>query len=149
MMSLTSLRRGDIMDNIKSILNMNKLVFDKIEFDRQGFKNQNQPSYSIETHFARNQQENIYRVTLILKCDKKDEYTFEISLTGYFSFDSQDEMDEDEKNELISKNAVAIIMPYMRSQVSLLTAQPEVDCVVLPPFNINNMLKEDKLGEDE
>lgn len=149
MMSLTSLRRGDIMDNIKSILNMNKLVFDKIEFDRQGFKNQNQPSYSIETHFARNQQENIYRVTLILKCDKKDEYTFEISLTGYFSFDSQDEMDEDEKNELISKNAVAIIMPYMRSQVSLLTAQPEVDCVVLPPFNINNILKEDNLTEDK
>lgn len=137
------------MDNIKSILNMNKLVFDKIEFDRQGFKNQNQPSYSIETHFARNQQENIYRVTLILKCDKKDEYTFEISLTGYFSFDSQDEMDEDEKNELISKNAVAIIMPYMRSQVSLLTAQPEVDCVVLPPFNINNILKEDNLTEDK
>lgn len=137
------------MDNIKSVLNMNKLVFDKIEFDRQGFKNQNQPSYSIETHFAKNQQENIYRVTLILKCDKKDEYTFEISLTGYFSFDSQEEMDENEKNELISKNAVAIIMPYMRSQVSLLTAQPEVDCVVLPPFNINNMLKEDKLGEDE
>lgn len=149
MMSLTSLRRGDIMDNIKSILNMNKLVFDKIEFDRQGFKNQNQHSYSIETHFARNQQENIYRVTLILKCDKKDEYTFEISLTGYFSFDSQDEMDEDEKNELISKNAVAIIMPYMRSQVSLLTAQPEVDCVVLPPFNINNILKEDNLTEDK
>lgn len=137
------------MDNIKSILNMNKLVFDKIEFDRQGFKNQNQPSYSIETHFAKNQQENIYRVTLVLKCDKKDEYTFEISLTGYFSFDSQEEMDENEKNELISKNAVAIIMPYMRSQVSLLTAQPEVDCVVLPPFNINNMLKEDNLDKDE
>lgn len=58
-------------------------------------------------------------------------------------------MDENEKNELISKNAVAIIMPYMRSQVSLLTAQPEVDCVVLPPFNINNMLKEDNLDKDE
>lgn len=137
------------MDNIKSILNMNKLVFDKIEFDRQGFKNQNQQSYSIETHFAKNQQENLYRVTLVLKCDKKDEYTFEISLTGYFSFDSQEEIDENEKNELISKNAVAIIMPYMRSQVSLLTAQPEVDCVVLPPFNINNMLKEDNLDKDE
>ena len=132
------------MDNIKSVLNMNRLVFDKIEFDRQGFKNQNRPSYLIETHFAKNQQENMYRVTLVLKCDKKDEYTFEISLTGYFSFDSKEEIDENEKNELISKNAVAIIMPYLRSQVSLLTAQPEVDCVVLPPFNINNMLKEDE-----
>lgn len=31
-------------------------------------------------------------------------------------------------------------MPYMRSQISLLTAQPDTDCVVLPPFNVNEML---------
>jgi hypothetical protein len=36
-------------------------------------------------------------------------------------------------------------MPYMRSQVSLLTAQPEMDCVVLPAFNINSIVN-DKNG---
>ena len=37
-------------------------------------------------------------------------------------------------------------MPYLRSQVSLLTAQPEVECVVLPAFNVNAMLAGSKKG---
>ena len=46
----------------------------------------------------------------------------------------------DLKNELISKNSVAILMPYLRSEISLLTAQPETETVVLPVFNINRMM---------
>lgn len=42
---------------------------------------------------------------------------------------------------LINKNAVAIMMPYLRSELTLLTAQPDTDSVVLPPFNINAMLE--------
>jgi len=41
----------------------------------------------------------------------------------------------------VTKNSVAILTPYLRSEVSLLTAQPEVEYVVLPVFNINNMLE--------
>lgn len=51
-------------------------------------------------------------------------------------------MDEELRRTLINENAVAIIMPYIRSQVSLITVQPEVDCVVLPPFNIVGMMAE-------
>lgn len=43
-------------------------------------------------------------------------------------------------------DTVAILMPYVRSQVSLITAQPEVECVVLPPFNIVEMLKNEHLS---
>lgn len=130
------------MNDIISVLKMNKLVFDNISFSRKGFKNNNPPKYKLESHFAKNQLEDIYRVSLLLDCDKEDEYTINIKLTGYFSFDSKESIDEQEKNELITKNAVAIIMPYMRSQISLLTAQPNVDCIVLPPFNINNFIKD-------
>lgn len=128
------------MSNIKSVLSMQKLAFDKIAFDRRGPKNQNSSSYTIETRFAKNQEESVYRVTLVLDGNKENEYTFEIVLTGVFSFDSSEPLEEDIKNKLITRNAVSIMMPYMRSQVSLLTAQPEVDCVVLPPFNINNLI---------
>ena len=47
------------------------------------------------------------------------------------------------KNNLVSKNTVAILMPYLRSEVSLLTAQPNTDTVVLPVFNINNMIDDE------
>ena len=128
------------MDEIKSVLNMDKLVFDKISFERKGFKNQNPIKYSVETRIAQHQEQEIYRVTLVLKGDKEDEFDFEISLTGFFSFSDGAEVDDQIKKTLINNNTVAIMMPYMRSQVSLLTAQPEMDCIVLPAFNINKMV---------
>ncbi len=132
------------MNEIKSVLELNKLVFDKIEFKRLGFKNENEGEYEIEGHYSENTEENIYKVTLLMRCNKIDEYKFDISLTGFFSFDNTQPLDKKTKEELISKNSIAILMPYMRSQVSLLTAQPEVDCVVLPPFNINNFIEKNK-----
>ena len=71
---------------------------------------------------------------------KPEEYTLEISLSGFFSVESENELTDALKNSLVVKNSVAIMMPYLRSQVSLVTAQPEVECVVLPAFNINKML---------
>lgn len=43
---------------------------------------------------------------------------------------------------LISKNTVAILMPYMRSELSLLTAQPGMECIVMPPINVNAMMEQ-------
>ena len=46
------------------------------------------------------------------------------------------------EDAIIQQNAVAIVMPYIRSEISLLTAQPGVDSVVLPSFNIAEMMSE-------
>ena len=35
-------RKGETMKNYNSLLTLQKLVFDKIEFDRKGFKNKNE-----------------------------------------------------------------------------------------------------------
>lgn len=122
---------------------MDKLVFDKISFNRKGFKNKNQVKYSIESRIAQHQDEEIYRVTLVLTGDKEEEFDFEISLTGFFTFDESAMVDEETKKVLIGTNTIAIMMPYMRSQVSLLTAQPGMDCIVLPAFNINNIVNDE------
>ena len=131
------------MDNnkrIESVLKLNKIVFDKIEFKRLGFKNDKELELEIQSNISQRNETEFYRVTLLLKGKKPEEYTLEISLSGFFSIESDGELMDDLENTLITKNSVAILMPYLRSQVSILTAQPEVDCVVLPPFNINNML---------
>ena len=73
--------------------------------------------------------------------NKPDEYSFEISLTGFFTIEDDPNITQELKKDLVSKNAIAILMPYLRSEVSLLTAQPGVECVVLPAFNINKMLE--------
>ena len=127
---------------ISSVLSLDKLVFDKIEFKRTGMKNENEMEIELQVIINRKQDEAVYKVTLDFTGNKEKEYSIEIVLSGYFSFDENERVDEDLKKNLINQNAVAIIMPYLRSQVSLITAQPEVECVVLPPFNIVKMMTE-------
>ena len=120
---------------------MNGLFFEEISFKRMGSKqNSTEFACTLEVTIGSNTERDYYKVNLKMIGDKPKEYNLVVSLTGFFSFSPNDETTEEFQEDLISKNAVAIMMPYLRSQISLITAQPEVDCVVLPPFNINNMI---------
>lgn len=125
----------------RSVLKLEKLVFDKLLFERKGFSSENNFEFNMESQISKRSNEEIYKVTLILHGKKPDEYIMEISLTGFFSFGTDASISDEDKKELISKNTLAILMPYLRSEVSILTAQPEVECIVLPPFNINMVLE--------
>lgn len=129
--------------DIKSVLKLDHIVFDKIVFERQGFQNENEFDFNLQSNISQRDGSEIYRCTLLLKGHKPDEYTMEISLTGFFVLSNADDLSESMKNNLVSKNTVAILMPYLRSEVSLLTAQPNTDTVVLPVFNINNMIDDE------
>ena len=130
------------MDKNISALRMEGLFFDEISFIREGFEqDESKFNFNLETTVGTNCSEDLYKVTLKMEGNKTGEYKIVISLTGIFSFDSGEKFNDKLKNDLISKNTVAIMMPYLRSQVSLITAQPGIECVVLPPFNINNMMK--------
>lgn len=125
--------------NTESVLKLNNLVFDKINFERHGFKSDNEFRFEISSEIF--EKDGHYRVTLKLEGEKNDEYAVSISLSGFFTFDSQYQLSEEDVETLITKNGIAILMPYLRNQLSNLTAQPNTDAVVLPIFNINNMLK--------
>lgn len=132
----------DTQENkILSSMKMEKMVFEKIEFNRLGFKNDNNPKFNIESNFMQSaSNKDLFKVELIMKCTKEEEYNFVIKLVGFFSFGSESTPSDEDRDILISRNAIAIMMPYMRSQISLLTAQPEMDCIVLPTFNINSLI---------
>ena len=119
------------------ILKLNHLLFDEITFNRVNFKSKN--DLQVEFGFAFNKRENGEFVSSIRVIGtKKDEYNFVVRVSGYFQISETVE----DSNILIQQNAIAIVFPYIRSQISLLTAQPEVDPVILPPMNIAQMVKE-------
>lgn len=128
------------MGDIKSSLILRKLLFDKIFFDRKGVKNDNELKFELQVQIGKNDEE-IYKVTLVLNGTKQDEYDISISVSGFFEIQMNDEIKNEMVEKLKNKNAVAILMPYLRSELTLLTAQPDTESVVLPPFNINNMLE--------
>ena len=130
--------KGEDMGEFNSVLTLQQMVFDKIQFERIGFKNSNDVEFELQVQIGVS-DEGAYKVTLVLNAFKKDEYDIIISLTGFFSIDKK--IEDRTREILINKNAVAILMPYLRSELSLLTAQPNTECIVLPPFNINKMLE--------
>lgn len=128
------------MEKVNSSLLLQRLVYDKIEFERKGFKNDKELVFTMQVQISSNEQRE-YKVTLIIEGNKEEEYRFLISVSGYFMLEQNDFPRDKKIEELISRNAVAILMPYLRSEVTLLTAQPETESVVLPPFNINKMME--------
>ena len=68
---------------IKSVLRLDKIMFDKIEFRRVGTSSDKELELEIQSGIARRQDAEIYRVTLVLKGNKPEEYLFEISLSGF------------------------------------------------------------------
>lgn len=132
--------KGEKMGNFNSSLTLQKMVFDRIEFDRKGFKNTKELKFELQVQIGLG-EDNTYKVTLVLNGTKQDEYNIVISLSGFFKVEGQEELEDKMVQDLINKNAVAILMPYLRSELTLLTAQPDTDSVVLPPFNINKMLE--------
>ena len=133
--------------DIKSVLILKKLVFNQISFTRVGLSSDAEFQFRLKSEISQKKEEELYRVELSIEGRKADEYNITVCLYGFFTFDKSEDISEELKKELLSKNAVAIMMPYLRSEVSLLTAQPEVDCVVLPPFNINKLMESSNVGE--
>lgn len=117
------------------VLKLNALVFDNIIFKRMGMRNENELEISFSVSIGTSiSDQDMKKVSVKITGEKRDEYSFEIQASGYFSYEGSAE------ESIIQQNAVAIVMPYIRSEVSLLTAQPGIEPVVLPPFNIAEMM---------
>lgn len=129
---------------IFSELRLENVVFDHIEFDRKDFKKTNaDPEIRLKVQVGEN-EDSVHRTNLICIITKKDEYDINISLSGYFTFQSDSSLDEKEKKDIIENNTVSILMPYLRSEITLLTTQPDMEPVVLPVINVRKLMKNDK-----
>lgn len=67
---------------------------------------------------------------------REGEFKAKVQISGYWSIEESDS----HKNQLLQENALAILFPYVRSQMTLLTAQPETEPIVWPAMNINKMM---------
>lgn len=129
------------MDTNNCVLKLNHLIFDKVSFQRDGFRNENPVNFTFGFRFDIEEE---YIVACICVTGKKeDEYRFEVQASGHFMLSG-----EIERADIFAKqNAAAIIFPYIRSQITLLTSQPETEPVILPPVNIARMVQEAEKSE--
>lgn len=137
------MNEGNKMDT-ECQLKLENLFFDKITFNRLGAINEKELNLNFQVEIATtdnsaDEAKNVYKVRVSAQATKKDEYTLEIAINGIFQLSEKMTKQND---FLIRQNTVAILMPYLRAQISLITTQPGVTSVVLPPINVAAMMDE-------
>ena len=82
------------------------------------------------------QSEDQYEVTLAVRLkEKNDQINIYVKSKAHFTT-------QQENTNLIEKNTIAIMFPYVRSHISSITSQPGMMPIVMPPMNIAAMLKD-------
>ena len=126
-------------ENYLSVMTLIKVVFDELSFLRHGYKNDNQATMNLNVLIGENEVQNLNKVSITLSIIKEAEYDLTVKISGFFEINETGNL---KKEELLKKNAVAILMPFIRSQVSILTAQPETESLILPVFNISKLMED-------
>tara|TARA_Y100001933_G_scaffold102139_1_gene102680 strand:- start:173 stop:622 length:450 start_codon:yes stop_codon:yes gene_type:complete len=87
---------------------------------------------------------NVFQGVSLLP-SKEFPYNLEVIIKGNFIVRNCDS-DED-KSKFLTVNASAILFPYLRSIVSLITSQVDYDKVLLPVMNFHKVFKDVNMSE--
>lgn len=117
------------------VLKMKNLYFEKITFERDTeLPTEIRTSFKTDFKFEGNDIE--VKLTCAIKSNTK--VALELTLVGMFEIEEQDET---LREEISKVNTVSIMFPYLRAELSLITAQPNFPTIDLPIVNINELLK--------
>lgn len=131
------------MANTKSsVLEMIDFYFSKFSFDHEKVSKQIYKKYNtnITINYAENEEDkNLIRVTIDTNISNEEEnLKLYIQAVGFFKLNSED-MTEEISEQILKRNTVAIMFPFIRSQVSLLTTQPGLMPVMIQPIDFNSI----------
>ena len=127
-----------------SVLKMKDLYFSKFSF----MNNREQKSIHVQIkHNARyesiEEDDNARRVvidTVVLNEESKN--ILSLQTVGIFAIqnDKKDaKLDDDTIEFILSRNTLAIMFPFIRSQIVLLTTQPGMSPILMQQINVNSM----------
>lgn len=118
---------------LSNVLRMEHLYFDFISFSATGVKADKEGAAEISFKEEHDIVDKNINVKLYCKVEVEDIFNLELCLNGLF------EAGNIECRNVLP-NAIAIMFPYLRAQVSLMTAQPNIPNISLKPININALL---------
>lgn len=129
-----------IVDNKTNVLTIKDLYFESFSFYNKRVLGQTELHVSYNVKY---ENESETGITVRLNCAIKDDdgnVTFNAVEVGIFEVD-RSKFDSEITKEIFYKNTVAIMMPYMRSQISLMSSHPGVPPLILPPVDVNDIVK--------
>lgn len=127
--------------NVKSVLLMREIFVEKLSFERKAMiKAVDEDGKITFSSGIEKYKDESYKVKLGVVLQGDDNYFISVEMAGIFEI----EEDTPIKKDILEVNTLAIIFPYLRSQLTLLTSQPGFTPIVLPAINIHALLRENK-----
>ena len=131
-----------VVNDYPSVVTMERIYFDKLEFQREDVILSDELNVSFNKSIEKLPEETPkYRVTLQCTIEERSHKSLRIfvSMVGIFECVSENPALLD---TLVNENTVAIMFPFLRTQVSLISTQPDMPPVILPAMNINSLSKD-------
>lgn len=126
------------LNNVKSTLALKNLYFESENFRATGLKNTTEEAQVGFGILPLEVNGKDFCVKLECRAEVASSFKLQIIIVGEFV------VEDEQMIERLMPNAVAILFPYLRSEVSLITTKPNVAPIVLPPVNINALLSRRK-----
>ena len=135
---------------VPASLSLVDFFFDKCSYERKADPIPDNGRINYNFNFDRSitkLDDSNWRVSLQSNvATNNNEVEIHIRVVGLFTVNTDDKK---LKNSLISKNTVAILFPYLRSQITLITAQSGLPPVMLPLLNVAGMFQDAPLPGEE
>lgn len=128
-----------MLEQAKSALHMDNLIFERIEFSRKEAEvSLDSLTFGLKPTYIDigDQQKKV-----ILDCkvgSRENLFSIRVIMSAVFTIDGALPV----ASQIVEKNTVAIMFPYLRSQITILASQPNFPSIILPPLNINRLLEE-------
>lgn len=120
--------------------------FDKVNIDLT-FHKSNALSLSFEPKGLYINEGSIFELTFgtnVFTGEQKENPFVTVQCKGIFSFDNVSKFEE--IPDFFYRNSIAILFPYVRAYISLVTTQANVPGIILPTLNLSNL--EDELRKN-
>lgn len=131
------------MNDNQCKIQMLDLYFSKYSFNHERRKEDTEYSTSFKIEYAINSGDDTkVKVTIDTAITNSSETVkLDLQTVGVFQIDKNN-IDEETYEHLIKANTIAIIFPFIRSQISLLSTQPGMMPIIIPPININALISD-------
>lgn len=125
----------------RSILTLNQTIIDKLSFERFSddvtkIDDEGQVTFN---RSVKQLEEFKVRVSLGVLISSESKYEIKAQISGIFSISEDSVLGR----KVLANNTVAILFPYLRSQLTLLTSQPGFEPIILPVMNINALMSDE------
>ncbi len=123
--------------NNKCMLGIKDFYFSEFNFRNKRIFKPTKLKYLFDIKSSKEEEAYVKTVTLTV-ISQDGGLKLKLVAVGKFTIDESET--EDKKAYILKYNTIAFMMPYIRSQVTLLTSQPATTPFIMPPINIEDMV---------